>query len=189
MLKRKKYKLYFLIVVIVLIISLIIELRPKYDTLIEKNNIDSYLKTNNKEKNNNYAAILDIPKINLMKGLYNIKSKHNNINESIQIINPSQMPDIENGNLILASHSGTSQISFFKNLYKLKLNDNVYIFYNNYKYSYKITKIYNVLKNGSVEIIRDKTKTTLTLITCHKTNEHMQMVIIAELVNKKATIS
>ena len=43
----------------------------------------------------------------------------------------SNYPDVAKGNLILASHSGTSSISFFKNLYKLEVNDDVYVNYNN----------------------------------------------------------
>ena len=35
----------------------------------------------------------------------------------------------EKGNVILASHSGTSSISYFKNLYKLSIGDEAKIFY------------------------------------------------------------
>ena len=43
--------------------------------------------------------------------------------------------------------------------------------------------IYQVEKTGKVDIIRNKEKTTLTLITCSGDNE--QLVVICELVDKK----
>ena len=39
------------------------------------------------------------------------------------------MPDKENGNVILAGHSGSGRTAFFKNLYKLETDDEVSIFY------------------------------------------------------------
>lgn len=38
------------------------------------------------------------------------------------------MPDKENGNVILAGHSGSGRTAFFKNLYKLETDDEVSIF-------------------------------------------------------------
>ena len=86
-----------------------------------------------------------------------------------------------NGNLILASHSGTSSISFFKNLYKLELNDDVYVNYNNKDYHYKVTDIYTDIKDGDIGIRRNKNKTTLTLITCTKNDKTTQTVYICEI--------
>ena len=56
--------------------------------------------------NSNYLAVLKIDKINLEKGLYNIDNKLNNVDHNIEILKESKMPDIENGNLILAGHNG-----------------------------------------------------------------------------------
>lgn len=136
--------------------------------------------TSKKVINNPYIAILEIPKINLIKGLVNINSESNNVNKNIQIIKSSTFPDIENGNLILAAHSGTSNISYFKNLYKLNINDIVNIYYNNHKYSYKIVIKYNVEKK-KVIIKRNINKTCITLITCDKNNKNEQMIFVGEL--------
>ena len=65
------------------------------------------------------------------------------------------MPNIENGNLILASHSGTSNISYFKNLYKMQEGNKIYIYYSGIKYVYVLNNIYDVNKTGEVEIKRD----------------------------------
>lgn len=128
----------------------------------------------------NYIAVLKIPKINLERGLVDPNSYLNNVNYNVQILKDSSMPDVNKGNLILAGHSGNSRISYFRNLDKLSLGDDVYIIYNNKTYQYKIVDIYDIEKTGTAEIIRNKNKTTLTLITCRH-NTKRQIVIICEL--------
>ncbi len=132
-----------------------------------------------------YVGYLSIPKINLKKGFTNIDSNYNNVNKNIQILNSSDYPDKENGNVILASHSGNSSVSYFKDLYQLNKGDLVYIEYNNINYTYKIVNIYTVLKTGQVEVIRNKDISTLTLITCTKNDKTTQTVYISELINKE----
>ena len=127
-----------------------------------------------------YIAVLKIPKINLERGLVNPNSYLNNVNYNVEIVKGSSMPDQENGNVILAGHSGSARISYFRNLDKLTLDDLVYINYNNKVYSYKVTDIYDIDKTGKAEIIRDKNKSTLTLITCRH-NTKKQIIIICEL--------
>lgn len=128
-----------------------------------------------------YIAVLKIPKINLERGLVNPSSYVNNVNYNIQIINGSDMPDVNNGNLILAGHSGNARISYFRNLNKLDLNDTATIIYKNKTYNYKVVDKYEIEKTGEAEIIRDKNKNILTLITC-KHNTNKQIVIICELI-------
>ena len=132
----------------------------------------------------NYIAVLEIPSIKLKRGLVDYKSKYNNVKYNIQIIEHSQMPDIENSNLILAGHNGTSNVSFFNDLDKLKEDSLVYVYYNNIKYIYKINYNYEVKKDGKAEIIRNRNKTTITLITCKKDSEDKQLVYIGYLVDK-----
>ena len=77
-----------------------------------------------------------------------------------------------------------SNISYFKNLNKMELNDLIYVYYNGEKFNYKITNIYDVEKTGQVSISKNNNANTLTLITCrHNTNK--QIVIIAELTNRE----
>ncbi len=133
----------------------------------------------------NYIAYLEIPKINLKQGLVSIDSKNNNVDKNIQIIKPSDFPDVTNGNLILASHSGSSSISYFKHLYKLSTGDIVSVDYEDYKYNYQIVNIYNTPKNGTVPIYRNTNITTITLITCTKDSDTLQTVYIGELTNKE----
>lgn len=129
----------------------------------------------------NYLAFLEIPKINLNQGILPKTSYYNNVNYHVQILDISDLPDVINGNMVLAAHSGSSNIAYFKNLYKLTKDDKAYIIYNNKKYSYQVVNIYNQIKKGSLNIYRDLTKTTLTLITCTKNDKNSQTVYILEL--------
>ena len=90
------------------------------------------------------------------------------------------MPDKKNSNLIIAGHSGSARISFFRNLNKLTLNDEIFVDYKNDTYKYKVVDIYEIEKTGTAEIIKNKNATTITLITC-KHNTNKQIIVIAEL--------
>jgi len=128
-----------------------------------------------------YIAVLEIPAISLKKGLVSQNSKYNNVNYGVQIIDKSTMPNVVNGNLVLASHNGSSYISYFRNLNKLSLNDKIYIYYNGIKYEYILKKIYDTPKDGYIEVERDINKTTITLITCKKGTKDIQTVYIGYL--------
>lgn len=133
----------------------------------------------------NYIAILEIPSINLKRGLVDPSSRYNNVNYNIQIIDKSTMPDVVNGNLVLASHNGASYISFFRNLDKLNINDKIYVYYGGYKYTYSLCKTYDTPKDGNIEVYRDNSKTTITLITCKKNSKDTQVVYIGYLDSKE----
>ena len=129
----------------------------------------------------NYIAILKIPKIKLERGLVEPSSYLNNVKYNIQWIDGSSMPDQVNGNVIIAGHSGSARVSYFRKLDQLVIGDSVSIDYKNKTYNYKVVDTYDIEKTGTAEIIRNKNTTTLTLITCrHNTNK--QIVIICEMV-------
>ena len=134
-----------------------------------------------KTPNYSYIGVLEIPKINIKRGFLNINDKGNNVNKNLQVIKGSDMPDVKNGNLIIAAHSGNSYISYFKNLHKLSNDDVAYVYFNNIKYTYKVAGKYDVDKTGKVVIHRDNKKNTLTLITCSQTDKTKQIVYILEL--------
>lgn len=129
----------------------------------------------------NYIAVIKIPKIGLEKGLTSKDSYYNNVNRNIQILSESDTPDVDKGNVILASHSGNSSVSYFRKLNKLQNEDSISIFYNGKEYKYKMVNSYEIEKNGYAHIVRNAEKSTLTLITC-KSNTNKQLVVICELV-------
>ena len=132
--------------------------------------------------NYNYIGYLDIPKINLKRGFVSLNSKYNSISYNVMLIKGSSMPDVKNGNLILAAHRGNSSVSFFDKLYKLNLGDEANVTYNNKIYTYKLVNTYLEAKDGTIAIYRDENKTTLTLITCTRGDKKTQTVFIFELV-------
>lgn len=131
----------------------------------------------------NYVAVIKIPKIGLEKGLCEKGTYCNNVNRNIQILNESDYPDKEKGNVMLAGHSGSGRVSYFRKLDNLSQGDEVSIFYNGSEYKYKVVNQYDIEKTGTANIVRNAEKNTLTLITCrHNTNK--QIVVICELVEK-----
>ena len=131
-----------------------------------------------------YLGIIDISKIGLYKGFYDKESSLNNVKFNLYVLPVSDYPDVKNGNLVVAGHSGNYNNSYFANLYKLDVNDEVTIHYNNKDYIYKIDNIYNEEKTGTVRIYRKRNETTLTLITCTKDDDYHQTIYIAYLINK-----
>lgn len=127
----------------------------------------------------NYIAVLKIPKINLERGLVDPNSYLNNVNYNLEWIDGTSMPNEEKGNVIIAGHSGSARISFFRNLDKLVIGDEASIIYNGTTYNYRVVKIYDIEKNGKAEIIRNQNVSTLTLITCRH-NSNNQIVVILE---------
>ena len=129
-----------------------------------------------------YIAVLKIPKINLERGLVDPSSYLNNIDYNVQILKNSAMPDQKYGNVMLAAHSGNARVSYFRNLDKLSINDEVSIDYKGHTYTYKVVNIYDIDKTGKAQIFRNKNTNTLTLVTCRH-NTEKQIIIICELSN------
>lgn len=130
-----------------------------------------------------YIGIIEIPKINFNRGFTAIDSQYNTVSKNVEVVRGSTYPDVKGGNLILAAHSGTSHLAYFKDLYKLGSGDVANIIYKNKKYTYKIVSIYEQDKTGKIAIYRDVNKTCLTLITCTKDKSDKQTVYILELID------
>ena len=126
----------------------------------------------------NYIGVLEIPKINLKRGFLSIDNPDNTVSKNIQVIKESDMPDVENGLLIIAGHSGTGRLAFFKELHKLSDMDKVYIYYKNTKYTYTVIDKYEVEKTGRALIKRKKNITSLALITCNQEDKTKQIIYI-----------
>lgn len=162
----------------------LVEKTPKYEIEEEE---DGNKPIEDKEESdvvtNDYIGYLTIPKINLTKGFVDKRSSENDVEKNILVIDGSNYPDVERGNLILAGHSGTGWKAFFNELYQLEVNDEAYVTYKGKKYTYKITNIYKQPKIGKIAIYRNYDKTTLTLITCTNNDSTTQTIYIAELVS------
>ena len=155
-----------------------------FDSVQVEENVVEETKEEVKQETNkeaeSYIAVLEIPKINLKKGIYDKNSSKNNVNKNIQILKDSNMPDEINGNFILAGHSGSGSVAYFRNLNKLEIGDIAYVYYSGGRYGYKLVNTYEINKTGTANIIRNANKTTMTLVTC-KHNTEKQIIFIFEL--------
>ena len=202
---KRKSKIVSIIIGIILLVAVIIfnlynYSSSKKEVIIEENKIEEFFVeeiieehqmteikpvTESKQQNTtNYSMIVEIPNIGLKKGLCSIGQECNAVSKNIQILKESDMPNVTNGNLLLAGHNGNSKVSFFNKLDKIKVNDSIYIYYNGTKYEYKLSNYYDIKKTGKAIIHRDNDKTTLVLITCKKNTDDKQVVYIAYLDNK-----
>ena len=135
---------------------------------------------NDKKTNYSYIGELSIPKIKLRRGFVSKESRYNNIEYNITIANEADYPDVPMGNFILMAHSGNAYISFFDKLYRLEIGDTASVSYNANTYNYRLTKIYNQAKTGTVAIYRNPNVKTLTLITCTHNDDYNQTIYIFE---------
>ncbi len=130
---------------------------------------------------------LEIPKIRLVKPLYSLESSLNNVDKNVTILKGSTYPNVENSHLYLAAHSGTSQVSFFEDLGKLKVGDTFTITFQQKKYLYQIQRIETQEKNGTISVpVTDEKQAVLT--TCHPTQEGKQLVVIANFQKETGSI-
>ena len=190
--KIRPISLFIAIFIIALVISyhiyyhFIDEINDKVVNNYIENEIVEEISTNNVEKINipekkeKILGIIEISKINLKKGFYNINSKENNVNKNITILKGSEMPNIKGSTLILAAHSGDSYLSYFKDIDLLKLDDKIIIHYNNIKYNYLVNDIYELPKNGKITFNKNINENILVLTTCSK-NKDKQLIVVSKL--------
>lgn len=171
---RKKFK-----IILIIFISFISFKSSNVKSII----INEYISNINKKEEINYYDIfmvLEIPKLKLQKEIFDFNSDLNDVSKNILLVQGSTMPNKMYSNVILASHSGNSDISYFKNLDKLIIGDYANLYYEKNKYEYKLVDIYNENKDGTIVIHRDKKQDNLVLITCDRKNNNLQNVYIFE---------
>ena len=57
-----------------------------------------------------YIGYLEVPDVKIKRGFVSPKSKYNTVGYNVTIIKGSEMPDVKNGNFILAAHRGNSSV-------------------------------------------------------------------------------
>lgn len=147
---------------------------------IEDTNIEETSEIQQTSINLDYTAVIEIPKINLKRGVINSTKNFNSVNYAISVDENSNYPN-EMGNFILYAHSGNSSIAYFKNLNKVEVGDEVYIYYEGVKYKYIIYDKYDIQKTGKANVIKSSTDNYLTLITCNQNKKNYQIVVIGKL--------
>ena len=187
------------LLLIVLVISLFLSYHVYNYCILKFNNkkVDNYLveyeiqdnyhknnpqKIDYQEKSDDYLGVLLIPKLNFKQGFYNIDDQRNNVNQNIEVLKESEMPDVKGSSLVIAGHKGESYLGYFNNLDKLAINDELEIIYQNKKYLYTIFDIYELARNGKISFQKNIYENYLVLTTCSK-KDNQQLVVVAKLVN------
>ena len=126
------------------------------------------------------VARIIIPKIGLDNPLYDIDSDENTVEKNIMFLNNPIFPNNDSSIIFLAAHSGSGGIAYFNDLDRLSIEDTLILQYKNYNYYYIIDKIYEVEKDGDIEVNKSSDK-QLVLTTCSKTNQKKQLIINSNL--------
>ena len=98
-----------------------------------------------------------------------------------EIMKYSNMPNENNGNVVLGGHSGSGSVAYFNDLVHLSIGDEIILEYCDKKYIYVVSNIYNDYKDGRISIKRNINDTTVTLFTCNLLNKNHYLVIIGTL--------
>ena len=164
--------------------QIITEVKKDYYERVSINNILKIKNSNPVKINdeNNYEMVIEISKINLKKGILKKENPHNNIEKNVTILNESNYPN-EEGNIYIAAHSGSGKHAFFNDLSKLKINDEINIYYQQIKYTYQINEIKKISKIETSSIIT-KNKNNLILITCSQEDKSKYLVVISNKIKE-----
>lgn len=117
---------------------------------------------------------LSINRINREFKLYD--NEKNNVEENVTILDGSIEPKEDDSIMFIAAHSGTGKIAYFNDLDKLKVDDEVVLYYKGIKYTYVVKDIWETEKDGDIEVFKDEKK-QLILTTCSKKNNNKQLII------------
>ena len=128
---------------------------------------------------------LDIPSINFTGNIYDKKSKLNDIDKNIIILNDSDLPSDKNGIVLIGGHSGIGKYAYFKNLNKVKIGDKLIITYDNIKYYYEVNNYYLEKKDGNIRINNFNNINKLILYTCNPNDKKNYLVIVSSFIKKE----
>lgn len=122
-----------------------------------------------------YKALLEIPSINLKRGILDINNHYNKAKYNIELI--KEEPDI----IILAAHNGNYYNSFFRNLSSLELGETINYYKDGNIYKYIYSDSYEIRKDGYADIYYKKDNKSIILITCKDNTDDAQIVHIGYL--------
>lgn len=121
-----------------------------------------------------------IDKINI-NHKYKILSKNETI-KGIAMFEECGRPDIDKSNVVIGAHSGTGKYSLFNDISKLSKGNEIKIYYNNKKYIYIVDDIREV-DDTELDILENKDKSILTLLTCKINDNSKRIVVISNKIS------
>jgi LPXTG-site transpeptidase (sortase) family protein len=164
--------------------------RIKYQFFSKEINIESLEKGIIKEENSveaTYNDTLVIPKIAVKAPIVWTKNE-SEVVEDLQLgvsHYPLTSKPGEKGNILISGHSSNyfwrkgDYNSIFVNFSELKNNDEIFVFYKNKKYNYKVfeNKVLS-LEESNKEIFRTEEKSILNLVTCWPVGTSWKRLIV-----------
>lgn len=174
-------KLIRLFLVIIIIISCFIIVINRFQIYINntKNTkaVEAYFTNkidNTYEERYKYNAVLEIPSINLKRGILEINNKYNNADYNIELVKEEDV-------IVLAAHNGNYYNSYFGNLSRLQLGDTINYYKDGKTYQYIYSDSYEIKKDGYADLYYKKDKKSIILITCKDNSDDAQIVHIGYL--------
>jgi len=122
-----------------------------------------------------YNSILEIPSINLKRGILDMSSKYNDAKYNIELVKKEE--DV----IVLASHNGNSYNSYFGKLVNLGLGDVINYYDNGQVYEYIYSDTYEIKKNGYADIYRKNGEKAIILCTCKDNSSDGQIIFVGYL--------
>ena len=149
-----------------------------YDKTKNTKAVEAFL--NNKIDNNydekyRYEALLEIPSLNIKRGILDIESKYNKAKYNIELIKENE------NTIVLAAHNGNNYNSYFGKLPNLELGDEIKYYKDGTMYSYIYSDNYEIKKDGYADLYHKNDKKTIILITCKNNTSDAQVVYIGYL--------
>lgn len=151
-------------------------LKDKYNvsTLYSNNSNYSTIKLSN---DISIIGLIEIPSINISYPILENSSEELLKISVCRFFGP--LPN-RNGNLCIAGHNYKNSMMFSK-LYKLNINDSIFITdLNNVRLEYIIYEKFKV-KENNLDCTKDTSDTQITLITCNDTNNKERIVVKAKV--------
>ena len=127
-----------------------------------------------------YSAVLEIPTVNIQRGILDINSKYNSAKYNIELVKEDE------NTIVLASHNGNNQNSYFGNLHNIELGDEIKYYKDGILYTYIFSENYDIKKNGYADIYSKEEQKSIILVTCKDNTNDAQTVYIGYL-NKEET--
>lgn len=168
------------IIIIILSLSIIIIHYFQIYTDKTKNTkaIEAYLTNkidNTYDEKYRYNALIEIPSINLKRGVLDINNPYNKAKYNIELVKE------DSNTIVLAAHNGEYYNSYFGNLSKLELGDIIKYYEDGNIYEYIYSDSYEIKKDGYADLYYKNDKKSIILITCKDNTDDAQVVHIGYL--------
>lgn len=177
-----RYKVLNVLCIIILLIGVttatVSYYQIKKDKIKSTKAVEAFLENKidgNYEEKYKYNAIIEIPSINLKRGILDVNNEYNKAKYNIELVKETE------NTIVLASHNGNSYNSFFGNLHNLELGDIINYYKDSKLYRYVYSDSYEIKKDGHADLYHKNEKNSIILITCKDGTDDAQVIHIGYL--------